>query len=160
MSDLFEAADVLRRHVKNLEAMQAAADVLERLGSLDQAEREAKARTADAKATLEAVNREVEGAKNRLAAVDAQGAKILADARREAEKALAESSQRSLERASAAEGKVTEAGAEVVAAMAKVDEAKADERAVRERIAQLLAEAEAVEDRVAKARAAAAALLR
>lgn len=105
MSNLKEAADAIRRQLKTLESWQLAADALDKLGSLDQAEREANDRAAHAEKRaaaaaelLSGVEKEITAAQASLATVLEQtrerAARITADAEASAAVAIAEAQAR------------------------------------------------------------------
>lgn len=174
MSNLNDAADYLRRHIKGLEMLQAAAGIFDRIASIEQAEAEAKAR-------LDAIGQEAAALEARVAKLKAEEPAILLareQDRIEHEHAITRLTEDAEARAAATGAQALKAAADAVAAATAqaqniIKQAESDaasaimarDQAVGEAEAALQAVQESkatladIKDKIAKAKAAAASIL-
>jgi len=174
MSKHTDAADAIRRMAKQYEQMVVAADILDQIGSLDNAAKEAQALVATSQAEAAVVKAELAKMKDALKDAKAQAKEVLADAEEKAEKALTEANikagilvNNATERAEtirvsvreglAADEKAAQARADVLAALIEERQKKAAE--INEKVADAEARLEKAEKQMASMKAKLASLV-
>lgn len=174
MSKHTDAADAIRRMAKQYEQMVVAADILDQIGSLDNAAKEAQALVATSQAEAAVVKAELAKMKDALKDAKAQAKEVLADAEEKAEKALTEANIKagilvnnateraetirvSVQEGLAADEKAAQARADVLAALIEERQKKAAE--INEKVADAEARLEKAEKQMASMKAKLASLV-
>lgn len=93
MSDLIQAADSIKKMAKQYQHMVVAAEALERIGSLDQAEQEVKGRLNTINLSVASAEQELNELKGKTAEVNADIESTLAHAKAEADILRSEAKQ-------------------------------------------------------------------
>lgn len=114
MSNLISVADAIKREAKRCEAFIEAAKVLERIGSFEQAEEDAKRRHAVATAAATAAQEKLRLAEEAVRQAEVRGQERLALAAAEASALMAKAEERGML-------KVSQAEAQALLMSAKVD---------------------------------------
>lgn len=174
MSALLNAAEAIKREARRAQELIAAAEHLERIGSLEQAEqqatrahKEAVERLAEARAALESVNHEIAEANERAAMIianaNAEATELVRGAKAEADeiigKASADTGRAIVDAARDADRIASGAKAEAAAAAASRDKAREELSAVQKQIAQATADLETLRGKIAAAKQQARALI-
>lgn len=162
MSDKINAADAIRRLAKQYEQMVFAAEVLDKIGSLDQVTKEQSAAADAARAEADKAKAEVKKAKDDLKKVKDDAAEVVADAQAKADRVRGEAeieANRLIEdaasQATVAASKIIDAArAEAVsikestkADVAKANKAKADLQAAEAELVKLQAAIDALKSK-------------
>jgi len=142
-----QAADEVRKLLRGLKAIDVVAEALEKVGSIDNARREAEAKLPVVRGELDAANVAVEAAR-------AESVKIIATANAEAEGIAANAREqvRALKAATASE--IAEAEAAASAKVANAEAKVAEQRETRDALAAEIKTLTAERDTIAKGLAA------
>ena len=121
--DLIQAADLVKAHAKKYEQLMGVAAELERIGSFDQARREAEAAQGRAVADLEKARGELAVVLGKVGEVRAEADFIIGQAQERAAVIVAEAEGKAARTAEVAEAKIAD---KIAVAQAKLESIKAE----------------------------------